>query len=361
MREWLAVCVMTGLVPTAAAGELDRAYMRGSQITELDSTPAPRTALAYAMPTKGGGPVYKSGPFVPAPPQPSWSFEVGARYWYSTGAFAKDLFDDPRFSTDLVSRLTYRGLTTGTYEAFGRWDSVSGLLVKGFAGFGNLDKGRLNDEDFFGDPTFKSNTISQQRDGHLSYATVDIGQTFETSRGTSFSVFAGYGYLAEKANAFGCTQTAPNPFICIPTIPIDVLGITESTRWQFIRLGVLGEFRFTERVKLTTEAAWVPYVSMSGSDTHWLRIAPTLFSFSGPIPESGSGFGVQLEAILSYQLYDCFSLGIGGRYWNLQTRGSADLEAFIIGLPFPATPQPLNFQTERLGAFVQGSYKFNAL
>jgi len=79
---------------------------------------------------------------------PGYSFEVGARYWYSTGKLAKNLYDDPRFSNDLVSRLTYSGLTAHSFEAFGKVNLPSSLFVKGYAGFSGLRNGSLNDEDF---------------------------------------------------------------------------------------------------------------------------------------------------------------------------------------------------------------------
>ena len=38
-------------------------------------------------------------------------FELGARYWYSSGKLSKDLFGGPFGGPDLVSRLSYSGLT----------------------------------------------------------------------------------------------------------------------------------------------------------------------------------------------------------------------------------------------------------
>jgi hypothetical protein len=354
MRWLLVGAVMVSFVPVSGAAELDNAPLRGSRTWETA-----RTSTDYAadypiarLPAKG--------PFVEPPPVFGMTVEVGARYWYASGKLSKNLFDDPRFSPDMLSRLTYDGLTAGSFEAFGRWDNAYGLMVKGYAGFTNLGKGTLADEDFFPDPTLYSKTLSQQHSGHLDYASVDIGQNFQTSANTSFAIFAGYGYLIEKTSGFGCSQLAGNPFICIPSIPTNVLGITESTTWQFARIGVLGEYRYNDRLKVTAEVAWVPYAVLRGNDVHWLRLGTSLFDISGPIPENGTGAGVQVEAIVSYQVFDNFNVGIGGRYWNLHTTGAADFESVIVGFPLfmPPAPQPLTFSTIRYGGFVQASYKF---
>ena len=75
---------------------------------------------------------------------------------------------------------------------------------------------------------------------------------------------------------------------------------------------------------------------------------------AGPIPEDGKGFGVQLEGLLSYKVTQAFSIGVGGRYWHLETKGSSHFEdATPTG-----GPQPVNFKTDRYGAFVQGAFKF---
>ena len=73
---------------------------------------------------------------------PGYSFEFGARYWYSSGKLAKDLYDDPRFTTDIVSRLTYDGLTAHSFEAFGKIALPNNLFVKGYAGISGLSQGK---------------------------------------------------------------------------------------------------------------------------------------------------------------------------------------------------------------------------
>jgi hypothetical protein len=373
---------MIGAVPAAHAGELDQVRLRGSKAYAYDAAPSypviasepsysPRAAAAsypvsyptsYPVPyPTARGPTKAVAIARPAPQAPSLTFELGARYWFSTGRITKDLFDDPRFSSNLNSRLAYSGLTTGSFEGFGRVNTSFGSYFKGYAGFSGLRRGSLNDEDFPPGLSPYSNTLSQQQGGKLTYGSIDLGQVVVKNERFSASLFVGYGYLNETVNAYGCTQLAGNPFVCAPAaIDSSVLAITEDSRWQFMRLGILGEFKVLDCLKFSAELAWLPYEQLTAQDTHWLRLGTGLFNISGPIPEGGGGTGIQLEAIMSYQVTDKITLGLGGRYWYLQTRGNTDFESVIVGFPFPR-PQPLNFSTIRYGGFAQGAYKFAPL
>jgi hypothetical protein len=358
-----------GLIPAAHAGELDQAPLRGSSAYDAASSypinapeptyrePPPRSSYPTAYPTKTG----PTRPVAPPPAQlHNFTFELGTRIWYSTGTLAKDLYDDPRFSKVLNSRLTYAGLTTGTFEGFGRANTSFGSFIKGNVGFGGLERGSLNDEDFPPNTAPYSSTMSRQQGGRVAYGSVDFGQIVVKNDRVSVGLFAGFGYLAEKVNAYGCNQIAGNPFVCVPAFGTGVLAITEDSAWQFARLGILGEFKILDRLTLSAEVAWLPYEQVSAHDTHWLRLGSSPFDISGPIPENGGGNGVQLEAILSYQFSDRVSFGLGGRYWHLQTHGSTDFENVIVGFPSPG-PQPVNFTATRYGGFAQGAYRFGPL
>jgi hypothetical protein len=356
---YIGLCALG--INAAQAGELGSAHLRGSRAHEAGPSyqvfpptfeAMPRTAMASAVPA----PVLAQ----PVATAPGYSFEVGARYWYSTGKLAKDLFDDPRFSDALNSRLTYDGLTAHSFEAFGRLDLPSGLFFKGFVGIAGLGKGRLNDEDFPPGIVPYSSTMSDQSGGKLNYAAIDFGYAFVANPFATVSLFGGYGFVGEKVNAYGCTQIATSP-ICVPAISPSVLAITEDANWHLARVGIAADFKIMDRLTLTAEAAWVPHAQINSHDTHWLRTGTTIGSFSGPIPQRASGTGVQLEAVLAYQVWDCFNVGLGGRYWRFDApRGSGDLEQTIIGWTSPMS-QPMTFTSERYGMFVQGSYKFNAM
>jgi hypothetical protein len=176
-------------------------------------------------------------------PIAQWESEIGGRYWYSVGRTEKNLFGFPGGPPIFLSRLTYTNLQAHSGEAFGRLEHLSGFFIKGFAGGGGITGGNLQDEDFPPIPGGYSSTNSDQRDGRLAYATVDLGWTWR-SEGIKLGFFGGYFYNFERVNAFGCTQAAANPFICVPPIPSSVLAITQDTSWNAVRVGFNGEWRF---------------------------------------------------------------------------------------------------------------------
>jgi hypothetical protein len=327
---------------------------RGLAITALAIT----SAAAADWPVDRPPDNYPDNLFNPKPIS-VWESEFGGRYFFSSGKTQVVLFGPQIVTPNItVSRLTFRNLQTHSGEGFGRVEHASGFFIKGFAGFGAVNSGTLQDEDF---PPFTfpySSTNSQQRNGSLAYGTVDLGWAWR-SEGLKLGFFAGYHHYFERVNAFGCAQTAANPFICVPSVPISVLGITEKTNWDTVRLGFSTEWRFRSGLRFSTEMAWIPRAFLDASDTHWLRIPS---SFTGPTPEIGSGvFNVQIEAMLSYQFSPAFSAGIGGRFWNIGTTSggaTAHFETSAVGAVFP---QGLSLRTERWGAFAQASYKFGDL
>jgi opacity protein-like surface antigen len=281
-----------------------------------------------------------------------WDVEIGARYWYSSGRFQKDLGSttDPALGSILNSRLTYDS-TANAGEFFGRVETPLKIFVKGNIGLGSISSGHLNDEDWviFAGTVPYSNTLSDPVKGGIDYATLDIGYNFFRGAGYKLGAFVGYNYFKEKKSAYGCTQIANPLSDCVPAIASSVLVITEDDIWKSSRLGVNGEVMIADRFKLGAEVAYLPYVSFNGTDNHVLR---SLIS-----PESGTGRGVQLEGLLSYLITDQFSVGVGGRYWAMWTTKDAMTE--FGGTPCPC--QTLPAKTDRYGVFLQAAYRFGAL
>jgi outer membrane protease len=288
------------------------------------------------------------------PDAPALIYEVGARYWYGWGKTAKDLYA-PGGSL-MVSRLTYSDVRTHAGEGYARVDHTYGWFLKGYVGAGVIGGGTLTDEDFPPLTVPYSSTKSEQNDGALVYASVDAGFSVLKGGNWRLGAFVGYHYLQEKVSAFGCSQVGSHPLICVPDIPSAFVVINQNNTWHSLRIGVEGDVKFGHRVKLNMEAAWLPYVMLDGADTHWLRIGSTAGDFSGPVPEDGKGWGYQLEAVLSYQLTNHVSLGVGGRYWHMETSGDTHFENHVVG--FSASPQPVKWKTDHYGIFLQGSLKF---
>ncbi len=293
-----------------------------------------------------------------APTVSAWEFEIGARYFGSSGRSQYDLYDN--LGAAMVSRLTYTGLVGHAGEGFARLDHSSGVFLKGFGGFGSIGEGKLQDEDF---PPFivpYSSTDSNQRNGHFGYFAGDLGYNFWNAGNFKLGGFVGYFHYSEKLDAFGCVQRAASG-ICVPAIPNNVHVIRQETDWDAMRVGLNAQWLLTDRLKLTLDAAWIPYARLDAQDTHVLRLnVPG--GFNGPTKQDGDGYGVMLEGVLSYAFTPNFSVGVGGRYWRIETGPRNALMHFEqSAIPVGAfLPQKLTFETERYGGFIQASYKFGA-
>jgi len=271
--------------------------------------------------------------------------EFGVRTWLGSGNGGKSLFSPNGAS--LNSRLTYSSMPIASGEIFGEASS-GGFFVSGFAALGTIPGGKLTDEDFPPTATVYSNTDSDQHSGGLRYATVDIGHNFVDNGSVRAGAFIGYNYLDEDFKAFGCTQTAGGTS-CVPTVDAATDLIDQSNTWQALRIGISGRADFDNRLSLSGDAAILPFVSLSGADTHHLR--PDLLA---PVPEDGKGWGAQLQAMLDYRVNDQLSVGIGGRYWHMQTHGSAHFEAAAAD----GVPQPLDWQTNVFGLLTAVKARF---
>jgi hypothetical protein len=210
----------------------------------------------------------------------------------------------------------------------------------------------MNDEDFdIPKLGAYSNAVLVPKDGRQINGAADIGYNVINDGATKFGAFIGYRSVYNHSNGFGCTQiaTATDPSACAPGLfPTNLIGVTQSESWRGVAVGLNSKTRLSERVRLEVDAAYIPYANHAAVDNHWFR------ADINPLVEPGHGWGTQFESILSYDVTDRFSLGIGGRYWYFTTT-SADAQ-------FPFTPpQPLKFYTQSYAGYLQASYKFGDL
>lgn len=284
-------------------------------------------------------------PYVPPIPR-VWDFEVGTRYFYSSGKFAKSFYRP--VNETIISRLTYRDFDAHSGETFARLDhNPTGLFAKGFLGSGFVTSGgRLNDEDF---PPIRgnaySNTRSKIQGGDIDYAAIDAGYSLYRDDTFRLGAFVGYQRYAERANATNGVQIASNPVIGVGTIPNTVASLTQDNHWNALRLGLVGEAHY-DRFKLSLEGAYLPFVDLNGYDRHWQR--PDI----NPLTEQGTGDGYFLQGAVTYDLTPTISVGVGARYWRM----SVDRQDGTTR--FPTLTEPAKFATQRYGAFAQISYRF---
>jgi hypothetical protein len=75
-----------------------------------------------------------------------------------------------------------------------------------------------------------------------------------------------------------------------------------------------------------------------------------------PVPEDGKGWGYQLEGFIAYRVTQALSLGVGGRYWHMQSHGLTHFENYVVGIV--ALPQAVDWSVDNYGMFLQMSLKF---
>ncbi len=288
-----------------------------------------------------------------------WSFEGGSRLWLSRGRFQWNASAVPdEIATGdrniLVSRLTYHGLDGLSGELFGRVDSPWRVFLKGNVGIGRFDKGSMNDEDWGIERSFSySNTISGQANGRFTYYTADAGYDFLHATHYKVGGFIGWTYYEQSSDSRGCIQIA-NPMTTCLAPGDDRIVASQNTQWNAPRLGLSAETRLTERWRLSTDVAYLPWTDFKGRDNHLLRPTTTFIDQRG-----NGGGGVQVEGVLSYFITKNFSVGVGGRYWAMWTKKDSEATCTGCGGPETTATSFSKFSMERWGTFFQASYRFD--
>ncbi|WP_245453914.1 outer membrane beta-barrel protein [Bradyrhizobium sp. AC87j1] len=332
----------TGLSSNYHIGKIGLNYHFGADPWTAQWSDAPLYAKAPA-----GAPIaYTAG----------WSFEGGSRLWLSRGRFQWDAsavpyggLEDP---STLMSRLTYHGLDGLSGELFGRVDSPWGVFLKGNIGLGRFNKGKDNDEDW-GLPPY-INTISGQANGRFTYYTADAGYDFLRAANYKLGGFIGWTYYEQGSDSRGCVQIANPMATCLSPGNDTVVG-SQNTQWNAPRVGLSAETMLTERWRLSTDVAYLPWTDFKGRDNHLLRTTTTFAEQRG-----SGGCGVQVEGVLSYFITKNFSVGVGGRYWAMWTE--KDSEVRCTGCRGPGNisrAQFSKYSMERWGTFFQASYRFD--
>ncbi len=110
----------------------------------------------------------------------------------------------------------------------------------------------------------------------------------------------------------------------------------------------------TERWRLSTDVAYLPWTDFKGRDNHLVRPTTTFIDQRG-----NGGGGVQLEGVLSYFITKNFSVGIGARYWAMWTKKDSEMTCTGCDGPGTTGTELAKFSTERWGTFFQASYRLD--
>jgi len=276
--------------------------------------------------------------------------ELGARYVYGWGRYKQDLggSSPPPVNN---SRLTWTDLQTDGAELFGRVELPKNFVVKGFVGRGTGHHGHMNDEDWGLTQPIDNNAPAQSvfayqnslsdASTNIRYFTVDAGYDWFREPNYRFTVFAGYSHFKQTL----VTPKTMSYVMYAPAAESGAVGLGQDSLWRALRIGAAADIVLMPRLHLGVEAAYLPYVRYRGEDDH----GPGAVS-----PMWGDGDGVQLEAVLSYDVTEKFNVGIGGRYWAYWV---ADGKTANFSNGGSGGVGQQTFAAEQAAAFVQASYK----
>jgi hypothetical protein len=321
-------------------------------------------AFLEPRPRRAEPPVLVEAPLVPVPVvfRP-FVFEVGGRYWYSTGKTKFGFTNgNPSFG-DPTSTLDWNETTGNAGEFFGRVDHrPTGLFAKGVIGGGVLDGGTIIDRDFLAGQIKFSDTSSQIKGDNLFYGMIDLGWGLDVpAANIRLGGFVGYHYWREKKTAFGltCNPDDVGGVLCGPPGTVLYTNATAvlayQPTWQALRLGFEGRYQITPNWSVAGEAAFIPVAWLENKDSHLLRQS---MDDLGPAPNiisrSKRGYGAEAELFVNYAFTDYFEIGIGGRYWSLTaTKGSV-----TFGPGFSTDYALTRFDQDRFGLVIQAKGRF---
>jgi opacity protein-like surface antigen len=274
-----------------------------------------------------------------------WYLDTGIRYWLGDSKFAWNLYNIA--GDELVSRITYQGVTTNSAEGFWRLQHQNGIFFKGYVGAGSNLNGESIDEDFLPSTTPYSRTVSEQKQGRLNYFSFDLGYTLYEQAHYKLSPFIGYHYWFTRYNSFGCRQTASNPSCLIFSYPTTTDTLNDQAAWNSLRLGLNGEVHLLDNLNFVVDAAYT-YAYLLANDYHNLR--PDI---RGEFFE-GTGNGLQLDMVLDWLATSNLSMGIGARLWTVQTKGHSHFEETAS----EGRAQHTDTKQTNVGLLVQSQYRF---
>ena len=299
----------------------------------------------------------------PEKPLSPFVFEVGTRYWYSSGQMKFGFANGSPFFGVPTSTLDWVGLNAHSGELFARIDhKPTGFFVKGVAGLGAVVDGEIIDRDFlFGQFKF-SDTTSNVNDGSLRFAMFDVGWSYSPVGGVKLGFFAGYHYWYEKVTAYGLICNQPSFLGCTSTgellIGFDTAVLRYQPTWHAARIGFTGQIAITERLSFSAEIAGIPYASVHNKDSHLLRQS---FADLGPAPNvianSRYAAGGEAELMLNYAVTPNIEIGVGGRYWGLTARRGEVLFGPAFN-SFNNNNSLIRFDQQRYGVLLQAKGKF---
>ncbi|HEV8641708.1 MAG TPA: hypothetical protein VGV13_11475 [Methylomirabilota bacterium] len=300
----------------------------------------------------------------PTPAPSDLSFTVGGRGVVTTGR-TKWSVADSSGSPNVLSELRWRGVDSFVAEVNAEvvWKRI---VLLGSLGGGIVNQGVLIDEDFALDDRQgqTGRTRSDVTGDGLFYMNTDVGLrvfTWGDPRTPAslgyVDLFVGYQYWREEYEASGAkgfipVRNPPPPSVPVG-IPTSVEVIREEFTWQSLRVGGRARVPVYRGLAAKLSAVILPWSYSRLEDVHLLR--SDLKQDPSFVAEAQGGFGVQLDAGLSYSVWRGLSAEAGFRYWRID---SGDGDTVARGVTGTAKSRLNEIIIERYGPYVGVTYRF---
>ena len=297
--------------------------------------------------------------------------------WISTGetSWNHDISNTSSITGNPSSELIYEDLESNIIELEGEIKLPHRVFLRTQFGFGTINDGRLVDDDFvsatgatsFGasqsGPHRISRSFSNVDGDNMWYLNLDLGfKLWATKDNAHFTrVFIGYQHWQEKVITTGveqveCTSfTGGNPF-CESPGTVSFVGqkvISNEVRWDSLRIGWEGSFRYSKRFRFDMDLAYIPISGLLNRDIHHLR---TDLQQDPSFEMDGTGSGYNLEASFKYSLTKKILLSAGYKYWKIKASDGTWKNLPVVGTQTIGNLNDLS--SSRQGVTAQLEYLF---
>ncbi len=281
-------------------------------------------------------------------------FKGGIATWLSKGRTQADFFNTTHTR---ISNLEWDNTESNVVQLDGEMELPNLFFVRGIYGYGVIDDGNLTDKDFLTNGAEFSKTNHNVTDDKLWYITIDVGRQLYKSQNGKFKLrgFLGYQHLEEKLVSKGLNEQL---LFGIDVTALSTLGqnanaITWETRWDSLRVGLEGDYQFTDKCGMNIKTAWIPHTDFENEDDHHRR---TDLSENPSFRDEGIGDGVDFELNVNYSLTQKLDFKVGYHHWYFREDGDSIAFASSGAPTFITDGQ--DYEAQRYGATFALTYSF---
>jgi hypothetical protein len=252
---------------------------------------------------------------------------LGYRTWISFGQSTISMAGSGGFP-NIISELKWRRLFNPIQEVNAETIWGGRFIARFDVSAGTAGGGSFRDLDYDDNDrtSLASDTTHPANDNSIFYFNLDFGYRVWDLKSVSGrftgDVLLGYEYWQEKYIASNGQELFPDPG---PFPPGRV--VSNNFKWNSFRIGGRTEIELA-RWTLGAKLMFVPVSNFRDDDIHYLRT--DLLQDPSFIDQATGGFGVMLDATVSYRIWKSLSVEAGYRLWYNQAG---------MGLDYARTPQ----------------------